>query len=259
MADFIIHDTTPEEHFIIDGLGRGLDLSERTGEGYAGVADPFPAELLIPRSEWQARIEERVARKTQLSDLMKQAGLKSKNQGQLNYCWVYAPTHCVEIVRMKQNQPQIALSAASVGGQITGYRNVGGWGKTALQWIANKGVAPESAWPDRSLNSRLATSATAEMALGNRVQEWTELEPGNLDQLVSMLLWDNPVAIGLAWWSHEITAVDPIWLDGTIAIRGRNQWWPDGVHPWGDDNYFTLQGSRMLPDDAVAPRVAMAS
>ncbi len=259
MAEFIIHDTTPEEHFIINGLGRGLDLSQRTADGYAGVADPFPAELLIPRSEWQARIAERVERKTQLSDLIKQAGLKSKNQANLNYCWVYAPTHCVEIVRTLQNQPQIALSAASAGGPITGYRNVGGWGKTALQWIANKGVCPESVWPDHSLNSKYATADNKTLALDYRVQEWTELEPGNLDQLVSMLLRNIPVAIGLAWWSHEVTAVDPVWRDGTVTIRIRNQWWPDGVHPWGDDNFAELQGSRMIPDDAVAPRVAVAS
>jgi hypothetical protein len=49
-------------------------------------------------------------------------------------------------------------------------------------------------------------------------------------------------------------AVEVIWLDGTIALRIRNQW-----EGWGDQNFGILQGSRMLADDFVAPRVAMAA
>ena len=80
----IQHDTTPEEwHSVPEDQSAGLDLSDRPNEddyGYGAVADPFPPQLLIPRSEWQARIEEMEATQTRLSDLAKLYGLPCKNQ-----------------------------------------------------------------------------------------------------------------------------------------------------------------------------------
>ena len=66
----IINDETPG--YLADpppGQSRGLDLSLRTEEGYRGVAEPFPRSLLIPRSEWQARIKEREQLRSRLVDL----------------------------------------------------------------------------------------------------------------------------------------------------------------------------------------------
>ncbi|MEO6809731.1 MAG: hypothetical protein ABI353_11520 [Isosphaeraceae bacterium] len=251
----IYHDGTPI-HTIKDyGFGRGLDLSQRGEDGYAGVAEPFPSSLMIPRSEWQARIAEREEQKAILSGLCTQAGLKSKNQQQTNFCWANAPTYGLEVIRVVQNQTPVVFSPASVACPINGFRNEGGWGKQALEQIAKAGAVPADIWPANAIDQRYYTADAKAQALKYRFSEWWELEPGNIDQLVSTLLRGVPVAVGLGWWGHEVTFVDPLWLDGAIAIRFRNSW-GDG---YGSNGYGTLQGQKMSPDDAVAPRLATAA
>ncbi|TXI84792.1 MAG: hypothetical protein E6Q40_08840 [Cupriavidus sp.] len=250
----IIHETSPVEVIETpDGMSRGLDLGLR-GPGdyeYGSVADPFPAELLIPMGEVQARIQELEATKTRISDLIRAVQLPPKNQASTNYCWINAPTHCCEIVRAQQGLPMVILSPASAGAQIKGYRNVGGWGLEGLQWITEHGLVPVDHWPANAIDRKYATPENKKLALNYRVVEWTELKPRNLQQLLSLLLRRIPVAVGYNWWGHEVTACDPVWLDGAAAVRIRNSWLN-----WGDYGFGVLQGSRVLPDDAVAPRTA---
>src|SRR5512135_3181123 len=115
MTVHIIDDSTPDRLLFPRFFGRGYDPSLKTADGYRGVADSFPASMLIPRAEWQARIEERVALKAQLSDLCDQANLPCLNQEQTNYCWCNGPTYCSEVVRAIQGQWVVPLSPASVG------------------------------------------------------------------------------------------------------------------------------------------------
>ena len=260
-SEIVINDATPIEVQVgPDGqvFGRGLDLGLR-GPGdyeYGDSADPFPSALLIPRSEWQARIQEMEQTKTRLSDLIRKRGSPCKNQGSTNYCWINAPARCTEIVMMQQRPGlPVVLSPASGGALIKGFRNVGGWGLEALSWIAEHGLNDVKDWPANAIDRRYATADNKAKARQNRVLEWTELKPRNIDQLISMLLRRIPVACGYSWWGHETTAIDPVWLDGTAATRNENSWGPG----YGDQGFFVLQGSRMLPDDAVAPRSAMVS
>ena len=241
--------------------GRGLDLALRGPFGYAGVGapvEPFPSELLIPKSEWQARIKEQEETKTRLSDLIIQGQLPCKNQQNTNYCWINAPTHIVEVVRLVQNQQLVILSPASVGAPLTGYQNVGGWGGPAMVGIFKLGLCPTSVWPANAIDKKYNTPQNRELALNYRQTEWMELAPRNLDQLISCLLRRIPVAGGYNFWRHEVSVIDAIWLDGTVATRIRNSWgmdWPtQGAGGWS-----VLQGSKMYPDDQVAPRVAIAS
>lgn len=236
-------------------FGRGLDLGLRgpSDHEYGDVATAFPSALLVPRNEWQARIEQTERTQSRLSDLCTLAGLPHKDQASTNYCWANAPVYAMEVMRVKQNQPMVILSPASVAAPIKGYRNVGGWGKEALEWIVQYGAAPVSLWPANGINKSFATKTTIAEAAKYRVDEWCELVPRNIEQLVSMLLHRIPVPVGYNWWGHEVTAIDAVWLDGTVAIRIRNSW-----ANWGDNGYGILQGNRMLPDDAVAPFTTLA-
>lgn len=257
----VIHDATPDRELFPAGFGRGFDPDARPPGGFAAaaVSQPaaFPAALLVPRSEWQARIAERKARKSGLYDLLRREKLPAKDQASLPYCWAYATTHCFEMARCRTGQPYVALSACSVGGPIVHYRRVGGFGNDALERIADVGAVPESAWPDHALDPRLDTPESRALAADFRAVEW--VVPGAdggdmLEQVVSLLLNDVPGSGGYNWWGHQVALVDVDWVDGDIALVDRNQW-----QGYGDDNYFKLQGRRMVPDDACFPLVAEAT
>jgi len=260
-GELIIDDATHDEILLPpEGFSRGLDLSLR-GFGdyeYGDAAVPFPAELLIPESEWQARIQEMEERKTRLSDIINLAGLPCKDQNGTSYCWINAPTHATEIVRVKQNQKMVILSPASAGAQIKNYRNRGGWGKEGLEFIIEKGLVPVDKWPANGIDRKYATEENLKLALDYRVVEWWELRPRNLNELMSCLLRRIPIAVGYNWWLHEVTLVDPVWLDGRAAGRIRNSWSMNWPTP-GAGGYSILQGRKLLPDDAVAPRTAIAA
>ena len=232
--------------------GRGLIEAV----GYGGTpAEPFPDELLIPESDYEGIIKEQEERKTRLSDLITQAKLPPKNQRNLPYCWVFGPTGTIEASRVKQNQLMVPLSATSAGAVIKNFRAEGGWGREALQFLADRGVMAEEQWPECSLDRQYNTPSNWEIAKNNyRVTEWWELRPRNLRQLVSCVLRGIPVTVGYNWWQHQIYVADIIWLDGTIAIRIRNSW-----GPWGDNGFGIIKGSKMIPDDSCAPRVLIAA
>jgi hypothetical protein len=245
---------------IIDGdlKTRGMIPREWSDDGFGTLpfAETFPSELLIPESEWDDRIADMEATKTRLTDLCDQAGLTVLDQDGTNYCWINAPVHCVEVIRVAAGQPMIRLSPASCGGPIKNYRNVGGWGTEGLKYIVAHGIVPQSEWPANAINRQYDTPDTREMRKQFRVTEWWDLKPRNMQQLISCLLNRIPVAVGLNWWSHEVTYMDPVALGGgKYGARIDNSW---GVN-WGTKGRSVLSGSKVLPDDAVAPRVTTPS
>jgi hypothetical protein len=259
-GELIINESTPG--FVTvppEDQSKGLSLPRQMPSilERRGVAS-FPRELLVPRSEWQSRIQMMEQTKTRLSDIANRNGLPCKDQGQTNYCWINAPAYAMEQLRVAQGQKMTILSAASGGAKIKNFRNVGGWGQEALEFIAENGLVPESLWPKNAIDRRYDTQQAWDMAKKFRCLEWWSLTPRNDDEMMSCLFLRWPVAVGYNWWGHEVTAVDPVWIDGTYAIRARNQWtmnWPQA----GAMGYAILQGSRATPDDAVVPRLARAA
>lgn len=256
--EIIINDETTEEMYMPQApdQGRGLALDMR-GFGdyvYGSFAAPFPQELLIPRSEWQARIQEMEEQKSRISDLINLKKLPHKDQGSTNYCWINAPVHCVEINRLQQNQKVVTLSPASAGAPIKNFSNVGGWGLEAVKWLAKNGCCPVDQWPANAIERKYYTEANRQLALKYRVDEWIECRPRNVEQMISLLLRRFPGAGGYNWWRHEITNCDPIWLDGEVAVRIRNSW-----RGWGQFGFGVLQGSKMLADDLVFLQNSLAA
>lgn len=245
---------------VIDGepKTRGLVPRDWNAEPFGSLpfAAAFPADMLIPENEWDDRIAEMESSKTRLTDICDQVGLTVLDQDGTNYCWINAPTHCVEVIRAVANQQLVRLSPASCGGPIKNYRNVGGWGTEGLKYIVEHGLVPQSAWPANAISRQYDTAETRELRKQYRVTEWWDLRPRNMQQLMSCLLLRIPVAVGLNWWSHEVTYMDPVALGGgKYGARIDNSW---GAN-WGTKGRSVLSGSKVLPDDAVAPRVATPS
>jgi len=186
------------------------------------------------------------------------------NQGSTNFCWANGPLTAVETLRAITGQPSVRLSAASVACPINGFVNQGGWGQDAIKRIVTHGAVPASLWPNIAIDRKYDTESNRKIATRYAVTKWIELIPGNLDQLISMLFHDKPVAVGYSWWGHEVCAVDPAWVDGEIAYWIRNSW-----NGWGTSvsyanqpavsGFSVIQGRKMAADDAVCPLSIIAS
>lgn len=240
--------------------GRGLDPSYKQPL-IPGLATTFTET--IPRSEWNDRIQYMEENRMRLPDLVddlksrgKWNGPRVLNQSQTNYCWINAPVHTIMLTRAKQGELYIPLSPASVGAKIKNFRNVGGWGSEGLKYIRERGVVPQSLWPANAIDRRYDNEESDRARSHFKCHEWYTLRPRNFDQLASCLLQNIPVAIGLNWWGHEVTAVALLRTgENEYAILIDNSWGEN----WGDKGRGVLAGTKMLPDDAVAPRVVTAS
>lgn len=254
----LIDDDFATESLCDDGGGRGRVPRDFAKEPFGSLPFAGPFDLpLIPRSEWSERIEAIERSKSRLTDLCDVLGVKVKNQQQTNYCWINAPVHCLEIIRAVQGQKYVELSPASVGAKIKGFRNEGGWGTEGLRYLVDHGCVPTSLWPanaiDRKYDNHEADAARAHY----QVDEWYDLQPRSFVQLMTCLFHRFPVAIGLNWWGHEVTAMNPVKLDGSdrFGVTIDNSWGTD----WGENGRSVLSESKATPDDAVAPRVGTAS
>jgi len=239
-------------------MGRGLERRDWQKDPFASNAfsGGFPSHLLVDKSEWDERIEEMERTKTRLSDLIRQAGLKCKNQARTNYCWINAPVYCLEASRVVSGMPHVELSPASVGAKIKGFRNSGGWGTQGLAYMVEHGCVPAELWPVNAIDRRYDTEEAWTSAKDFKVLEWWDLRPRNFSELMSCLFHRIPVAVGYDWWGHETSALDPLRLkNGGYGTGQMNSW----GESYGDRGYFVLNESKSTPDDAVAPRVAVTS
>jgi hypothetical protein len=156
MPQIIIDDSTPISA-ILPPPGQSCGLLPRwTDERFAAHGSmPFAQDFdlpLIPRSEWDDRIADMERTKSRISDLMIQGGLKSLDQNGTNYCWANGPTTAVEAIRCVAGQPYVKLSPASVAAPIKNYRNQGGWGSEALEYIVEHGICTVDLWPANAIS-----------------------------------------------------------------------------------------------------------
>lgn len=211
---------------------------------------------LIPRSEWSARIKERKEMKALLSDRMLEDGIPSLNQAQTNYCWGNGVITGITAIRCAMNLPYVELSSASVCAPIKGYRNVGGWGGEALDYIVKNGVAPASLWPVNAIDRKYDNAESREARKKYIITEWWEMPDRSFDAKMTCLLLGLPVPSGYNHWSHETCGIDPEEIEpGYYGSRERNSWGDS----YGQKGFFIFGEGKSTPDDAVCPAVTLAA
>lgn len=261
MAELIINDSnahlyaTPPLGCSTGGIPRDY---MRCPVGYLPCARPFDLPL-IPESEWESRLQARIAAKAQLSDIRNTSGpnggpIPSLDQDGVGYCWCHSGTSANLIIRALNNQPFVSLSPFMVGCLIKGYRDQGGWGSEGVEFMAEHGIPDEQFWPQRSMQRSHDTPAMRENAKLHRITEWMDLEPRNKAQFVTCLLLGIPVVADRNWWSHSTCDIDLVSLN-PFRIRTWNSW----GDKWSENGTGIIEGSKALPDGMVAPRVIMPS
>lgn len=227
-------------------FGRGRIPRDFSKEPYGSL--PYAAKFnikKIPRSDWDAMIEEKDAKKQWLTDY----DVPIKMQSRTLFCWCFAPVHCVEIKLVEMGCGYVPLSPASVACRVNGFRNQGGWAGQAVDQIVRGGINAESEWPGTAIDRRYDTQQTRQTALLNIATEWLDLPARDFDALATCVLLNIPVMTGHNWWGHEVTSLRLVKIGrNAYGIMIDNSW----DVTWGDKGRAVLEESKATPDDALA-------
>lgn len=225
--------------------------------GYLACARPFDLPL-IPESEWEARLQEQKANGT-LMDIrnrgMNGQPMPSRDQNGKGYCWAHSSTSAAMLARAVNGEPYADLSAYMVACIIKGYRDEGGWGSESLEFIAENGIPTSKFWPQQSMSRSNDTPEMRANAKLHRFTEWMDLDPKNMKaQFITCLLLNIPVVADYNWWSHSVCACA---LESINPLVG---WiWNSWGDSWSQNGMGKLEGSKFIPDAALAARVMTPS
>lgn len=218
-----------------------------------------PTFQVYPRNELSSRIKDVAASGSTIRALSARVGIRSKNQASTNYCHANSPVLAIEILRAAAGEAHVELSAGSVGGPVTGYRNEGAVIEDDLLQIVEHGAASVEYVPANQISRSGWKPGAEENAKLHKVTHWWDLGLKN-DQMflrcATLVLQGIPVCVGYNWWAHAVTLTGLVEISsGKFGFEFRNSWGDS----YGDDGYGVLAEGRGTPDSAYAPRQATAS
>lgn len=258
MPDLIIDDSTPASVTHDPQFARGGIPRDFAADPPSMFADPSGIQL-IPRSEWDARIDEQEAQQSSLEHIYKRAGWVNLDQNGQGFCWAYSVGHTLMLARTRDNQPYVRLSPHGVACKIKGFRDEGGWCGLSAKFARETGYPSDKVWPQQSMSRSNDNAATWADAGHHKITEdWVDLarpvydQNLTFDQIATQLLLNNPCAVDFNWWSHSVCAVRLVRVEaGSYGLKILNSWLN-----WGDRGLGILQGGKALPDGAVCVRSA---
>ena len=216
-------------------------------------ARPF-SQAYIPKEEYKERIEEKTAKKTWIRDKCDRVGSKVKNQSSSNYCWVHAPVRGMECMVIEQGGVPFTFSAFYPGAQIKRGRNVGGSGIEAVEWLSAHGTCVESLHEPMDFSTNVSQEVVRNGLL-HQILAYEDLDPSDDDAIITKLLTDKPVTVGIPAWGHEVLITFLLWENGKVIYGIDNSWGTD----WGNNGRGVLQGRMSKFDEAGSIEVVEAS
>ncbi len=258
MADFIIDDATDNDLLFHPDLGRGLVARDYNIQpaGMMAMPDQIP---IIPRSEWDARIDEQEEKQSSLEHIRMTGNggqmIPALDQNGQGFCWAYSTTMAVMLVRAMNNQPYVRLSGHAIGCKVKNFRDEGGWAALSAQFHREHGCPSIAFWQEKSMARSNDNAATWDNAAKHKVTEdFADLTQSvydqnlTVDQIASCLLQNIPVAVDYNEWSHSICAIRWVRIEkGSYGPKILNSW-TDG---WGDRGMGVIQRGWTV-DGAVA-------
>lgn len=244
----------------VDGKVRFLTAKPRDKKKHPYGSAPGTVPLsatgvrIIPRSEWPAYIAARKAANAGLMALT-YGKVPCSDQNGLGYCWVHSSKNSWQTTAYTQGFGSIELSAVSIGGPLTGYRNEGGWPADSIRFLKDTGGVRTSLWPENDLDSRYAKRPEVQADYPRHKIADTIADLGAsgkmFDEVATCLLLGCPCAVSYDWWQHAVEGEDiQQEASGKYSIICRNSWgdeWSDG-----DNGFFAMPEGKGTPDDAQA-------
>lgn len=254
----IIDDSTPEAVTHDPAFSRGAVPRDFATDPPEMFAQPEGMPL-IPRSEWDARIDEQEAQQSSLEHIWKRSGQACLDQNGQGYCWAYSTGAAIMAQRMAANLPVVRLSPHAVACKIKGFRDEGGWCGLSAKFARETGYPSEEFWPQKAMSRSYDKPDTwADAAKHRIVEDWVDLAAGHyyyqnltFDQVATCLLLNRPCPVDFNWWGHSVCALRLVRVEaGSYGLRIINSWSP----AWGEEGFATLRGSKALPNSALSIR-----
>lgn len=268
--ELIIGDNADLSHPALNYGGKGLIARNWATHPQGCYASAPPAQIpLIPPTEWSQRIKDKVAAKSQTSDIRMRGNagqmIDALDQGQVGYCWAHSSTSAVTMLRALMGLPYVPLSAYAIAATIKKGADEGGWGAESMDFATDKGIPSQALWPqgDREYEKyQSKPEVWANAALHKVTNGWIDLSAAQydrkltFDQVGTLLLSNVPIVVDYNWWSHSVCAIDLVeTTPGQFGVRILNSW----GNSWSDHGMGILEGEKAIPDSAVAPLVTIPS
>lgn len=275
MSFSIIDDSTNSDilHPKIDGnrMGHGYDPDQVVTIGRPSLQHLFgdaPGQLkIIPQSEWDARFEEQEQLQSSIEHVRMRGNygkmIPALDQNGQGFCWNYSVTGCVMMLRALASLPYVRLSGHANACLIKNYRDEGGWGALAADYVMKNGCPSVEFWKEKSMSRSNDTPEMRENAKAHIVTEdWSDQTLSPYDRSLTIeqratLLFNNVPLIGdYNWWSHSVLELRWYRIErGSWGPKILNSW----TDSWEDNGMSVLRGSKARSDGAVALRVTGAS
>lgn len=257
MARLIIDDDNFHE-FCDPGDGRcGTIARDYARVAYGSIAVvPAGGVTLIPYEEWPDRIADKTRTKSTLKDIWEDSGIGVWDQGSVSYCHAFSAAMLVAIKRAQQGLPFVSLSASSVGGPVTGWRNAGAYIHDDLEQIVRGGVSSIDFVPMLTTDKSKCKPGWEANALLHRVTKFTDIKPRNFQEHGSLILSNQPVGVGLNYWGHAVT---DLVVHDLYPQKKATDWTRYGIEflnswreSWGDGGFGIRNGEKAKADAAYA-------
>lgn len=250
---------------IIDGEIKGHGLIKRDFAKYPKeMFSTLPKDFVIPpKSDWDAIIDEQEEQQSSLEHIFFRAGLEALDQDGQGYCWMYSGTMAVMLVRAKNNQPNVRLSAHAGAWLVKGGRDEGGWCGLGMKHLRDKGQPSVQFWPEKSMNGRAYNTPEvwANAALHKVTEDVADVGRPEYDQnmtndmVLGLMLLNIPVPQDYDEWGHSICGIRTTRPErGSYARKIMNSW----TKNWGDRGMGIIRASWTI-DGAVAALVTGGS
>lgn len=173
-----------------------------------------------------------------ITDLTDHVNHPCKNQKQQNFCWGNAPCYGMEACLIATGAPSKVLSAPLPCDEITHGQNVGGSGVVWVNHVVEHGTCIDSMCPTGTLHPNMTAELKANRLL-HKIELTTEIDPLDLQLLMTRVALDKPTSVGIPAASHEMIVVRLLVDEkGKIWMMPRQTWGGE----WGGHNGYCLLG-----------------